>query len=56
MHNAKNYANNISPLEKCRHAQERLHASQPGRLAYLVTNLPRDMTTAVAVVTIQSGI
>jgi regulator of replication initiation timing len=34
MHHAKNYANKVFPLmEICRHARERLHASQPGRLA-----------------------
>jgi hypothetical protein len=47
MHHAKNYANKISPLEKCRRARERLRASQLGQSVYPIINLPHDMKIAV---------
>jgi hypothetical protein len=55
MHHAKNYANKISPLEKCRRARERLRASQLGQSVYPVINLPHDMKIAVVGATILSA-
>jgi hypothetical protein len=53
MHHAKNYANKISPLEKCHRARERLRASQLGQSVYPVINLPHGMKIAVVGATIR---
>jgi hypothetical protein len=43
MHHAKNYANKISPLEKCRRAQGKLRASILAQLVCHTINLLQDM-------------
>jgi hypothetical protein len=56
MHHAKNYANKISPLEKCRHARGELRASILDQLVCHVINWPQDMRIAVVGVMIRYGI
>jgi hypothetical protein len=56
VHHAKNYANKISPLEKCRRARGELRASILAQLVCLVINWPQDTRIAVVGVMIRSGI
>jgi hypothetical protein len=53
MHHAKNYANKIFPLEKCRRARGELRASILDRLVCHVISWPQDMMIVVVEVMIR---